>query len=210
MPNIIAHMNYSDLFNVIVGSSFIVAAYLLGSVCAAIWVCRLFKLPDPRQMGSNNPGATNVVRASQQAGMVGPLAKLPALITFLVDALKALPCVLVANSLELSITWLSFIALAAVVGHMLPVWYSFKGGKGIATAFGVLLVLKPILFVLATLGWGCIFVLTRISAVAGLGVFVCMIPITSYFLANSLLPMFIILAILIIWRHKTNIKAIIL
>jgi len=108
----------------------IVLAYLLGSISAAIITCKLMGLPDPRTVGSNNPGATNVLRHG---------GKKAAAITLLGDGLKGLIPVLLGKAFGLTETWLIIIGIAAFLGHLYPVFYQFKGGKGVATAIGVFL-----------------------------------------------------------------------
>jgi acyl phosphate:glycerol-3-phosphate acyltransferase len=154
------------------------AAYLLGSVCTAIFVCRLFGLADPRSTGSSNPGATNVMRLG---------GKLPALLTFLGDALKGVPPILLAY------------------GHIYPVFFGFAGGKGVATAFGVLLGLDWRLCVGALLSWAIVFALTRVSSLASLITFVVLVPIFAYFWQIDLLPALSLMGLLILWRHRQNI-----
>lgn len=178
-------------------------AYLLGSVNGAIGVCRLFGLSDPRTQGSGNPGATNVLRLAVKHGKNG---KLPAALTFLFDALKAVPLVLLGQYLGINDSFLlSLIGLSAVVGHLFPVWYGFTGGKGVATTFGFLLVLSPLLFAVAGISWLAVFAISRISAVAGLLTFAVVVPIAAYGLFPAIFPTTLILAVLILMRHKQNI-----
>ena len=108
--------------------SLIVAAYLLGSVSSAIIVCRILELPDPRTQGSNNPGATNVLRIG---------GKKAAAITLLGDALKGLLPVLACHALSTTPMVFALTGLAAFLGHLYPLFFGFKGGKGVATAMGV-------------------------------------------------------------------------
>src|SRR5574343_376572 len=114
----------------------ILAAYLLGSVPFAMISSKLFGLADPRTYGSGNPGATNVLRSGN---------KKAALMTLIGDALKGTVAVLVAQSLNFSDTLVALVALAVFLGHLYPVFLGFKGGKGVATAAGILLALDPIL-----------------------------------------------------------------
>lgn len=186
----------STIFNPIFAGLCIIA-YLLGSLNGAIILCKIFGLPDPRTQGSQNPGATNVMRIG---------GKIPALMTFLFDALKATPFVLLGQYLGIHDEFLlSLIGLFAVLGHLFPVWYGFAGGKGVATTFGFLLVLYPQLFAVAGIIWLAVFTLTRISAIAGLTTFSLVTPIASYILAPAIFPITLILATLIIIRHKQNI-----
>ena len=112
----------------------IAGAYLLGSLSTAIVVCRVIGATDPREAGSRNPGATNVLRIA---------GKGPAAVTLLGDSAKGLIPVLIGHALGLDATWLAAIALAAFLGHLYPLYYGFEGGKGVATFIGVTLALNP-------------------------------------------------------------------
>lgn len=182
-------------------SILLVAAYLLGSVCAAIPICQLFKLPDPRSMGSANPGATNVMRLG---------GKLPAALTFLVDAFKAAPPILAAVALQLHPAMVSMVAFAAILGHVYPLYFRFVGGKGVATAFGILLVLDWRLFMAAGLSWMAVFAVVRISAVASLMAMVLAAPVASFYYAPQFFLGVSLIGLLILWRHKQNIRDLVL
>src|SRR5574343_70341 len=137
----------------------IVAAYLLGSVPFAIISSKLFGLADPRSYGSGNPGATNVLRSGN---------KKAALVTLIGDALKGWAAVFIAQQAGLSDTAIGLVALAVFLGHLYPVFLKFKGGKGVATAAGVLLALDPLLG-LATVGtWLLVAYVSRYSSLAAL------------------------------------------
>lgn len=134
-----------------------IAAYLLGSVPFAVVSARLFGLADPRTYGSGNPGATNVLRSGN---------KLAALVTLLGDSLKGVAAVLLAQTYGLDDTAVALVALAVFLGHLFPLFLKFKGGKGVATAAGVLLALAPPVG-LATLGtWGAVAYVSRYSSLA--------------------------------------------
>ena len=120
----------------------IVAAYLLGSVPFAMISSRIFGLADPRSYGSGNPGATNVLRSGN---------KKAALVTLIGDALKGWAAVFIAQKMGFSDNVIGLVALAVFFGHLFPIFLKFKGGKGVATAAGVLLALDPLLG-LAVLG----------------------------------------------------------
>ena len=122
----------------------IIAAYLLGSVPFAMISSKLFGLADPRTYGSGNPGATNVLRSGN---------KKAALVTLLGDALKGWLAVFVAQRLGFSDTVIGLVALAVFLGHLSPIFLKFKGGKGVATAAGVLLALDPLLGLLVAGTW---------------------------------------------------------
>ena len=135
----------------------IVAAYLLGSVPFAMLSSKLFGLADPRTYGSGNPGATNVLRSGN---------KKAALFTLIGDALKGWVAVFIAQQMGFSSTVIGFVALAVFFGHLYPVFLKFKGGKGVATAAGVLLALDPLLG-LAVLGtWLFVAFAFRYSSLA--------------------------------------------
>ena len=176
----------------------VVFAYLIGSVSAAILTCKLMGLPDPRSQGSNNPGATNVMRIG---------GKKAATITLAGDMVKGLIPVLIARLLDASDPVLAAVALAAFLGHLYPVFFAFQGGKGVATALGVLLGLSwPVgLAVLAT--WLIIAKVFKISSLAAL-IAAALAPVYMWQIETSpeFLVMTIILALLLIWRHRNNIQ----
>lgn len=166
-------------------------AYLLGSICSAIIISKAARLPDPRLQGSKNPGATNILRLGGK--------KLAAL-TLLLDALKGFLAVIIARLLGLEI--LSLVVLAAVLGHVFPVFYGFSGGKGIATAIGGILAYSPLLAVIGILTWVAIAWFARYSSLASL-LAVAAVLVASFFEQATLaLPG---LALLIVWTHRENI-----
>lgn len=179
--------------------AFVVAAYLLGSVSFAVVVSKLFALPDPRTYGSQNPGATNVLRTGK---------KLPAVLTLLGDALKGtLAVVLVQYFAPGNFALIAAVGLAAFLGHLFPVFLRFQGGKGVATALGVLLALSPWLGLAALGTWLLVALVFRFSSLAALMAAVAT-PIYSILLV---LPREYVLAaavmsMLLIWRHKKNIQ----
>lgn len=177
----------------------LILAYLLGSVSAAIIVCRLMGLPDPRTGGSGNPGTTNVLRIG---------GKPAALMTLAGDMLKGVIPVLLAREYGMNDVLLSAVGVAAFLGHLYPVFFRFEGGKGVATAFGVMLTLHWGLGVAVVLLWVGAFALTRISSVGAITAFV-----AAPFLAGWLMPeaMFgiAIMSVMLLARHKTNILALI-
>lgn len=181
----------------ILAFALLIAAYLLGSVCSAIIVCKLWGLPDPRSQGSSNPGATNVMRIG---------GKKPALITLAGDMAKGVPLVLLAQHLQLRPDLISAIGLAAFMGHLYPIFFKFEGGKGVATALGVLLALYwPV--GLAVIGvWLAVFALFRISSLSSITAFA-VAPIIAWYLVPNYMLGIVGMSILLIARHKTNIKA---
>ena len=169
-------------------------AYLLGSISSAILVCRLFGHPDPRTQGSSNPGATNVLRIA---------GKPAAALTLLGDVLKGVLPVLAATALGLSPFAVALVGFCAFLGHLFPVFFQFKGGKGVATAFGVLFPLHWPSGLVAGAVWLVVFGMLRISSVASLSAFVAA-PICLWFwLPGAALPMAALTLIMIV-RHRAN------
>ena len=177
---------------------FILFSYLLGSLSAAIIVCKLMGLPDPRSQGSGNPGTTNVLRIG---------GKKAAVITLLGDLLKGLIPVALAK-VFISEPWaLAAVAFAAILGHVLPVFFKFQGGKGVATSFGVLLGLAwpAALVVLAVwLAMAAVFRISSLSAmVAALAAPFAMLwfsPHLEFFWLTS------VTALLLLWTHRSNLQ----
>ena len=176
----------------------IVAAYLLGSVSSAIIVCRLMGLPDPRTQGSNNPGATNVLRIG---------GKKPAAITLLGDSLKGLLPMLVGQALGVGPAVLAGIGLAAFIGHLYPVFFGFRGGKGVATALGVQFGLYwPIGLGVAAI-WLFVAKVLKISSLSGL-ISMALAPaiVWAFWPERVLIGMQLVITGLLIWRHRSNIR----
>ncbi|MCK7583227.1 MAG: glycerol-3-phosphate 1-O-acyltransferase PlsY [Chromatiales bacterium] len=176
----------------------IIAAYLLGSVSSAIIVCRLMGLPDPRTQGSNNPGATNVLRIG---------GKKAAAITLLGDSLKGLIPMLIGHALGASPAVLAGIGLAAFIGHLYPVFFGFKGGKGVATALGVQFGLYwPIGLCVAAV-WLFVAKVLKISSLSGL-ISMALAPVFVWLFwdEKALIGMQLIITGLLIWRHRSNIR----
>ncbi|ADT67731.1 MAG: glycerol-3-phosphate acyltransferase PlsY [Pseudoalteromonas tetraodonis] len=172
-----------------------VLAYLLGSISSAILVSRLFKLPDPRTHGSNNPGATNVYRLG---------GSLPACLVLVFDILKGTIPVWGAYFLKLEPLELGLIAVAACLGHMYPLFFSFKGGKAVATAFGSLLPIGLSLGGLLIGTWLLIVAITRYSSLAAL-VAVTLAPLYTWWIKPLYTLPVTFITLLIIIRHRTNI-----
>jgi len=173
-------------------------AYLLGSISSAIIVCRLMGLPDPRTQGSNNPGATNVLRIG---------GKKAAAITLLGDALKGLLPMLVAHALNATPLILALTGMAAFLGHLYPVFFGFKGGKGVATALGVQLGLYwPIGLSIAAI-WLFVAKVMNVSSLAAL-IAMALAPLVVWWFwpAPELIIMQVILSIILFWRHRSNIQ----
>ena len=178
------------------------AAYLLGSISFAVVVSRAMKLPDPRSYGSKNPGATNVLRTGK---------KVAAALTLLGDAAKGWLAVFLTDhffSTEVPASYkMAAVAVAVVVGHMYPVFHRFQGGKGVSTALGVLLALNVWLAVGAASTWLVIAVFFRISSLAAL---IAAVSAPVYcFMLYGIHPYTLavgIIALLLVWRHKANIR----
>jgi len=177
---------------------FALCGYLLGSVSTAIITCKLMGLADPRTTGSNNPGATNVLRAG---------GKKAAAITLIGDMLKGLLPVLIAVLLEMPNEVIAATGLAAFLGHLYPLYYAFKGGKGVATILGVLLGTHWILgtgTIGIWLGMAAVFRYSSLSAlVAASGS-----PVLAWYIVQSpvITASVSIMAALLVWRHRSNIK----
>lgn len=178
--------------------SAIVVAYLLGSVASAIIVCKLMGLEDPRQQGSGNPGATNVLRLH---------GKKAAIITLMGDVLKGLIAVLLARIIVTEDIYLALSGLAVFLGHLYPLFFRFQGGKGVATYLGVLAALHWQLGLAFAVTWLCTAVLFRYSSLAAL-IAAFLTPLYSYLLLPR--PLFVLsillMTILLFWRHRSNIK----
>ncbi len=182
------------------------AAYLIGSVSFAVVVSRFMGLADPRSYGSNNPGATNVLRSGN---------KLAAVLTLLLDALKGwLPVWAVVHegaALGLGEGTVAMVALAAFVGHVWPVFFRFKGGKGVATAAGVLIGIEPFLGLATLATWLVVAYFSRYSSLAALAS--ALFSPAYYFLGhrvawyvdNRILLAVAVMSAVLIWRHQANI-----
>ncbi len=179
----------------------IAGAYLLGSISSAIIVCRLMGLPDPRGEGSNNPGATNVLRIG------GAKGKKAAAITLLGDSLKGLLPMLVAHLLGAGPAVLAGVGLAAFIGHLYPLFFGFRGGKGVATALGVQLGLYwPIGLSVAAI-WLFVAKVLKISSLSAL-VSMALAPAIVWLFTHEpkLIGMQLVITGLLFWRHKRNIR----
>lgn len=178
----------------------IVVAYLIGSVSFAVVVSKLFSLPDPHSYGSGNPGATNVLRTGN---------KLAAALTLLGDGAKGWFAVFLAKQFAPSMDpWiLAAVVLAVFLGHLFPIFHKFEGGKGVATAAGILLALDWRLAAAAFVVWLFFAVVVKVSSVSSLAAAV-VAPIAAfYFYGNHPLAwVFVPIALLLIWRHKGNIQ----
>ncbi|MFO7748398.1 MAG: glycerol-3-phosphate 1-O-acyltransferase PlsY [Orrella sp.] len=184
---------------------FILMAYLLGSISFAVVVSKCYGLEDPRSYGSGNPGATNVLRSGN---------KIAAILTLIGDAFKGWLAVWLALQLNFAPTVLALTAIAVFLGHLFPIFLSFKGGKGVATALGVLIGLAPALGVATLLTWLIVAVFFRLSSLAAIaaGLFA---PFYYFILSGLLWPFnpeilwaTVVIALLLIQRHHANISRI--
>lgn len=177
---------------------FLLGAYLLGSVSFGILVSKAFGLPDPRTHGSGNPGATNVLRSGK---------KIAALLTLLGDAAKGWVAVWLAQHYGLGDAVVYGVAIAAFFGHLYPVYYGFKGGKGVATAAGILLALSPWLGLSVLATWILAFFMWRISSLAAL-IAAGFAPVyaAAFFGFGLKVVVVLLLSLMLVWRHKSNIK----
>jgi glycerol-3-phosphate acyltransferase PlsY len=180
-------------------------AYMLGSLSFAVIVSRMMKLDDPRTYGSGNPGATNVLRSGNRRA---------AILTLAFDALKGYVAVLATLLLAqsqpaLGLGWGTAAAagLAAFIGHLWPVFFRFQGGKGVATAAGVLLALHPWLGAASLLTWLVVAVTTRYSSLAAL-VTAVLAPFYAAYFFGPTVPTWVvaIMSALLVWRHAANIR----
>lgn len=184
----------------------VIAAYLIGSVSFAVVVTRLFGLSDPRTYGSGNPGATNVLRSG---------SKKAAVLTLILDALKGFIPVRLALWLAPVMGWTDYVvaavAIAAFLGHLYPVFFNFKGGKGVATAAGVLTGIYPFFGLSVIVVWLVVAVAFRYSSLAALAAAIAAPPLYYFIFANHWLSVPVLTAIavmsaLLIYRHKQNIS----
>lgn len=178
---------------------FVIAAYLLGSVSFAVVTSKAFGIADPRTYGSGNPGATNVLRSGKKAA---------AALTLLGDAAKGWLAVFLAMHFYPDASlFIALVALAVFLGHVFPIFLKFKGGKGVATALGVLLALSAWMGLAVLATWLFIAVVFRYSSLSAL---VAAIAAPVYAMLFHLRPELVlataIMSMLLIWRHKSNIQ----
>jgi glycerol-3-phosphate acyltransferase PlsY len=183
---------------VLVPVIWIAAAYLLGSISFGILISRLFGLPDPRTVGSGNPGATNVLRSGK---------KMAAALTLLGDAFKGWFPVWLALQSGMLMWVVSAVGFAVFLGHLYPIYYRFKGGKGVATALGILLALSGWLGLAVVISWIVVFAIWRYSSLAAI-VAAVLAPVFAYFLLpyKDYLLLTVAIALFLIWRHRSNIQ----
>lgn len=173
-------------------------AYLLGSLSAAIITCKMMGLPDPRTIGSQNPGATNVLRTG---------SKKAAALTLFGDFLKGLLPVLLGLAFKVEPLGLALIGMAAFLGHLYPIFFGFRGGKGVATALGVILGLSWQVGLAALLTWLLMAKVFKISSLSALTA-AALTPLYCWLLAPQVeyILLFSVMSLLLIWRHRSNIQ----
>ncbi len=177
-------------------------AYLIGSLSFAVIVSRLMGLSDPRSYGSKNPGATNVLRSG---------SRLAAILTLALDALKGFLPVLAALLLAPRMGWgegtVAWVGLAAFVGHLWPLFFRFRGGKGVATAAGVLMAINPWLGLATLLSWLIIAAFLRYSSLASIvaALFAPFYQLLIWGVTPAILPI-TVMSLLLVWRHEGNVR----
>lgn len=185
-----------------VSALFVLAAYLIGSISFAVVVSWFFGLPDPHTYGSRNPGATNVLRSGKEAAAV---------LTLIGDAAKGAVALWLAQQFAARFGVgehaLAAVALAAFLGHLFPLYFRFRGGKGVATAAGILLAIDWRIALTLLAVWGLVALVSRYSSLAAI-VAAALSPLVAfYFLGWG--PMtwaVLMIAVLLIWRHRANIE----
>jgi len=185
----------------VAAAAFVVIAYLIGSVSFAVLVSKFAGLPDPHSYGSGNPGATNVLRTGN---------KKAALLTLLGDGAKGWLAVWLALEFApgfgLGAEIVAAVALAAFLGHLYPVFHGFKGGKGVATAAGILLALSPMLGFGVLFVWLVVFAIWRISSLAALAAALFAPLLTMQLFGFGVLALAVAgMSLLLVWRHRENI-----
>jgi len=176
----------------------LIAAYLIGSIPSAIVVAKLLGLPDPRTTGSSNPGATNVLRYA---------GKTAAALTLAGDVAKGAVVIALVRSLAADPLVVALAGLAVFLGHLYPVFFGFRGGKGVATALGVWLVLAPAVGALLLATWLAVALVSRYSSLAALSAAL-LAPVYVWWLAplGVYIALGAAMSLLLLWRHRTNIR----
>ncbi len=176
-------------------------SYLIGSISTAIITCKIMGLEDPRKVGSNNPGATNVLRHG---------GKKAAIITLLGDMLKGLIPILIIIQLQADTLTVALVGLFALLGHIFPIFYRFKGGKGVATYYGVILGINWLVGLIALAIWLTMAALFKISSLSALvSIFLAPFVLWHFSQSAELTGAAALMSIIVFWRHQNNIKQLI-
>lgn len=191
-------METINITNYAIATGLVTIAYLLGSIASAILICRLFGLTDPRSEGSGNPGASNVMRLH---------GKKAAILTLAGDVLKGVIPVLLAKAIGSSELIVALCGLAAFFGHLFPVFFKFKGGKGVATLVGVLIATHWLLGLAYISTWIICALISRYSSLSAL-IAAALTPLYSWLILQnmSFLICHIAMVIILFWRHRSNIN----
>lgn len=187
-----------NYLNIIVSAGL---AYLIGSFSTAIITCKIMGFEDPRKTGSHNPGATNVLRHG---------GKKAAIITLLGDMLKGLIPVLIIIQLQAASLTVALVGACALLGHVFPIYYGFKGGKGVATYFGVIMGIDWQVGLIAVSIWLFVAALLKISSLSAL-VSIFFTPFILWHFSQSieLTAAVTLMSFIVFWRHQSNIKQLI-
>jgi len=188
----------ASLLDMAVIAIFVAAGYLIGSIATAVLVSRALGAADPRSGGSGNPGATNVLRLAGRGA---------AALTLAGDILKGVVPVLAARAAELPPGVVALVGLAAFLGHLYPAFFGFRGGKGVATALGVLLAMAPYLGAAVLATWMVVAGVSRYSSLAALVASV-IAPGYAWVLSGDrgVIGAVALMAVLLVWRHRANIR----
>lgn len=180
---------------------YLLFSYFIGAISFGIVTSHFFSLPDPRTIGSQNPGATNVLRSGK---------KLAALLTLLGDTLKGSLTVGLAQYFELPPLMVGLIAIATLIGHIFPIYYGFKGGKGVATAAGILFMFSWVMGFTVLAIWLSVFIIWRYSSLAAI-IAGSLSPVIGFFYRIDFYELIAssIIALILIMRHIENIKRLI-
>jgi len=178
----------------------VIICYLIGSLSSATILSKILNTPDPRKEGSGNAGATNVLRTA---------GKKIAAYTVIGDAAKGIIAIIIARILGVHGAALALLLFIVVLGHIFPVFFKFKGGKGVATALGSMLALNPIIALASIIVWVVIAYITRYASLASIIAIIANVVFSIAFgYADIAFPL-LLTAILIVWKHKANIERLI-
>ena len=175
-------------------------AYLIGSFSTAIITCKIMGIEDPRKTGSHNPGATNVLRHG---------SKKAAIITLIGDMVKGLIPVLIAFQFQSDDLTIGLVGLFALLGHVFPIYYGFKGGKGVATYYGVILAIDWQVGLIALAIWLIVAAVLKISSLSALvSMFITPFLLWAFSQSVELCSAVALMSLIVFWRHTSNIKSI--